>query len=348
MGVPVSKIIAMFNHKGGVSKTTTTFNLGWALAQKGQRVLLVDSDPQCNLTGMALAFDGIDDLQGFYNTHPNANLYTAVQPIFSGVPVQLTYAQAAATKQENLLLLPGHIDLGTIEGELSMAHKLGAAVPMFQNLPGAIGHVIRATAEAYKIDIVLVDMSPSIGALNQNIFMHCDYFIVPTSPDYFCLLAISSLATTLPRWMIQAVELRRLQQTSLYKIPDRNPRFIGMISQKYRPRSGRPAQAFQGWIDAILDAVNGVLMPALSQAGMTLDHERMRAAIPNPPHVELSQIPDFNSLIAKSQECSTAVFALTDFQLNAAGAVLESFVESRNLFKRLFSSLADKVIALTA
>jgi chromosome partitioning protein len=348
MGMPVSKIIARFNHKGGVSKTTTTFNLGWALALKGQRVLLVDSDPQCNLTGMALAFAGTDDLQGFYNQYPTANLYAAVRPLFSGVPDRLTFAQAAPTKLDNLLLLPGHIDLGSIEGELSMAHKLGAAVPMFQNLPCAIGHVIRATAEEYKVDIVLVDMSPSIGALNQNIFMHCDYFIVPTSPDYFCLLAISSLATTLPRWMVQAAELRRLQQSSLYKIPDRNPRFIGMISQKYRPRSGRPAQAFQQWIDAILNAVNDVLMPALTLAGMTLDRKHMRAAIPNEPHVELSQIPDFNSLIAKSQECSTAVFALTDAQLNAAGAVLVSFIESRNLFERLFSSLADKVIALTA
>lgn len=46
--------IALFNHKGGVSKTTTTFNLGWMLASKGKRVILVDTDPQCNLTGMAL------------------------------------------------------------------------------------------------------------------------------------------------------------------------------------------------------------------------------------------------------------------------------------------------------
>ena len=47
--------IAFFNHKGGVSKTTTTFNLGWMLAEKGKRVIIVDTDPQCNLTGMALA-----------------------------------------------------------------------------------------------------------------------------------------------------------------------------------------------------------------------------------------------------------------------------------------------------
>ena len=49
--------IVFFKHKGGVSKTTTTFHLGWKLAQRGSRVLLVDADPQCNLTGLIMRMD---------------------------------------------------------------------------------------------------------------------------------------------------------------------------------------------------------------------------------------------------------------------------------------------------
>lgn len=49
------KIISLFNHKGGVSKTTTTFNMGWMLANLGYKVLIVDADPQCNLTALALS-----------------------------------------------------------------------------------------------------------------------------------------------------------------------------------------------------------------------------------------------------------------------------------------------------
>lgn len=63
--------IALFNHKGGVSKTTTTFNLGWMLASKEKRVILVDTDPQCNLTGMALGEQTEDDearIEAIYNT----------------------------------------------------------------------------------------------------------------------------------------------------------------------------------------------------------------------------------------------------------------------------------------
>jgi Mrp family chromosome partitioning ATPase len=62
----VAPIISLFNHKGGVSKTTTAFNLGWALADRGKRVLIVDGDPQCNLTGTVLGFDGIEDFAAFY------------------------------------------------------------------------------------------------------------------------------------------------------------------------------------------------------------------------------------------------------------------------------------------
>jgi cellulose biosynthesis protein BcsQ len=50
----VIPLISLFNHKGGVSKTTTAFNLGWAMADRGKRVLIVDADPQCNLTGTVL------------------------------------------------------------------------------------------------------------------------------------------------------------------------------------------------------------------------------------------------------------------------------------------------------
>jgi len=58
--------IGLFNHKGGVSKTTTAFNLGWMLADKQKRVLLVDCDPQCNLTGMVLGFKGGDEFEAIY------------------------------------------------------------------------------------------------------------------------------------------------------------------------------------------------------------------------------------------------------------------------------------------
>jgi chromosome partitioning protein len=344
----MTKIISLFNHKGGVSKTTTTFNLGWALADRGHRVLLVDTDPQCNLTGMVLAFSGLEDFAKFYKKKPQANIYEAIKPAFAGSPERLKPAQISPSERENLFLLAGHLDIAMFEPELSMAHRLTSAMPILQNLPGAFGHLIRATAKEHKCDIVLIDMSPSIGALNQNLLMQSDYFIVPTSPDYFCLLAIDSLSKTLPRWAQNADELRSQQEGRSYRIPDQNPKFIGMISQKYRPRLGKPAAAFQEWIDQIVDKVDEVLMPALEKHSMTLSKAKLKKVVKASPHIELAQISDFNSLIARSQECSTAVFALSEEQLKAQGSVFESFEGSRQKFQEIFEQLAARVDELIA
>lgn len=342
------KIVALFNHKGGVSKSTTTFNLGWMLAERGHRVLMVDADPQCNLTGMVLSFAGDRDFDDFYTAHPASNIYAALKPAFAGAPEKIGAVEVHPTQQDGLLLLAGHVDVATFEPELAMAHKLQSALPILQNLPGALGHVIRATAEAQNCDYVLIDMSPSIGALNQNLLMHSDYFIVPTSPDYFCLLAMDSLAKILPRWAQNAAELRSQQGGASYKLPVTNPKFIGIVSQRYRPRDGRPAAAFQRWIDAIIERVGTHLVPTLLASDMSVSNEVRERVLTDSPHVEIAQIADFNSLIARSQEFATAVFALSDEQLQASGNVLDTAKQSRVQFRTAFSNMAARVEELTA
>jgi chromosome partitioning protein len=341
----MAKIVALFNHKGGVSKTTTCFNLGWALADRGHRVLLVDADPQCNLTGMALELSGQSDLTEFYKKKPSSNLYNALEPAFSGTPKALKPATPASTRHKNVLLLAGHIDVAGYEPELSMAHRLTEAMPVLQNLPGAAGHLIRATADKIEAEFVLVDMSPSVGALNQNLLMQADYFMVPTSPDYFCAMAIDSLAKTLPLWHSTGENLRRIQRRLTYKLPERSPKFIGMLSQRYRPRSGRPALAFQEWIDEIVTRVNQRLVPALSTVGMTLS-ARQFADATGDTNFEISQVADFNSLIAHSQEFATPVFALTDSQLKSQGKILTQKRKARQEFKTTFDEMAARVESL--
>ena len=83
----MAKQISLFNHKGGVSKTTTTFNLGWMLANKGKRVIIADCDPQCNLTGMVLGFKGFEDFKSIYESKKVRNIRDGLAPAFESRPV---------------------------------------------------------------------------------------------------------------------------------------------------------------------------------------------------------------------------------------------------------------------
>lgn len=81
----MAKVIGLFNHKGGVSKTTTAFNLGWSLANLNKKVLLVDLDSQCNLTGLILGYAGLSDgLDSFYSSRDNLTLMPIVDRIIDG------------------------------------------------------------------------------------------------------------------------------------------------------------------------------------------------------------------------------------------------------------------------
>ena len=343
-------VVAFFSHKGGVSKTTTTYNLGWALASKKKRVLLIDGDPQCNLTGMTLSLAGEDDFEKLYAGDPKANLYEALRPAFESMPVPITPVECfEVPARPGLYLLPGHVSVSEYDVPLGVAHELTGSLGVMKNLPGAVKRLIDACAEELKVDYVLIDMSPAISALNQNLFTTATHFVVPSSPDYFCALAIDSLTKILPRWAEWPRKAREsgLFDGAAYPIPSHTPRFLGTINQRFRPRYGVPAKAFKLWIDRINERVSAQLVPALKKAGMLLPERAYKAAPVNSEPYSLANIADFNSLIARSQEFNVPIFELTDAQLKTGGAILANMVESRDRFGEIFDGLADSIISLT-
>lgn len=339
------KLIALFNHKGGVSKTTTTFNLGWALAVRGKRVLIVDADPQCNLTGTALGLDDDDDFEAFYTNHPQSNIVAGLAPVFQGAQTPLIPVPVAATRHPNLFVLAGHINLSLYETQLAVSLSIGAAIPALQNLPGAVCRLLRLIADQDRFDAVLIDMSPSVGALNECLLLGSDFFIVPTSPDFYCDQAIRSLATVLPRWNAQVAGFRTPALTTPF--PANPPVCLGIISQRYRPRQGNPAGSFQRWINRIKETMNLTLVPALQPLNMVVLAANFIAAGPGDTPYNLANIADFNTLIAQSQIHNVPVFALTDQEIERFGYVLMTMAANREDFRRTFNSLAQCIINLT-
>lgn len=345
---PLAKRISMFSHKGGVSKTTTTFHLGAMLASRGHTVLMVDADPQCNLTGLILGEANPDQLRLFYEQNAGRNIRDALQPAFESQPRAIQPVDCVEVDGiPRLLLLPGHIDLSAYEVTLGMAQELSASIPTLMNLPGAISYLLDQTAAHHGADYVLVDLNPSLSALNQNILVTSDRFLVPTAPDYFSVMALRTLVSILPRWnrWRQAASQHVAFRNAAYPFPNRVPKLLGTIVQRFRPRLGNATVGFQQWIDQINTVVRNELLPVLQGQEMLLADAVYTAAGVMESRC-LAEIPDFNTLIAKSQEHRTPVFDLRREQLGHVGSVLQQDLVKVGEFQAIFVRLAEQVEAL--
>jgi cellulose biosynthesis protein BcsQ len=343
--------IALFNHKGGVSKTTTTFNLGWMLASKGKRVILVDTDPQCNLTGMALGKETENDevrIQEIYSTP--SNIKTGLAPAFESQPRAIEAVDCIPVQgRDDLFLLPGHVGFAEYEVTLGIAQELSGSIQALKNLPGSINDLLEKTAAKFNADYILIDMSPSLGSINQNLLMISDFFLVPTTADFFSVMAIDSLAKVLPKWYAWARSASNLQvlKDANYPFPDVKLRFLGTIVQNYRIIRGKETTAFQTWIEKIETAVAEKLIPTLEQSNLLLPSQLYREQGIDQTFT-LAKISNFNSLIAKSQEHQTPVYDLTPEQLGQTGIVLQNNRQKQEEFRKTFSDLADKIIVLSS
>ena len=215
-------------------------------------------------------------------------------------------------------------------------------------MPGSVRYLLDATAAKYDAEYVFVDMSPSLGPMNQNLMMTGDYFIVPLHPDYFSSMALTSLAKTLPRWKAWAKTAYSIDvlRTADYPFPPSKATFIGAVIQKYRPRSGKASSAFQHWIDQLVEGLKNELVPSLEKAEL-LNTAQYKAKSGLDPWTPIMEVADFNSLIALSQEHQVPVYALTP-GIVGFGVVWDQAKESMTVFEKAFRQCAERVIALTA
>lgn len=346
----IAKKVVLFNHKGGVSKTTTTFNLGWKLAEQGKKVVMVDADPQCNLTGMVLGYKQASELEDFYRLQgeSGATIRSGLMPAFEAQPKSIEPVELVPIDaRPGLHLLAGDLRLSEYENTLGIAQELSSAIQALKNLPGSLNYLLDISAETVDADVVLIDVSPGLGPVNQNLVSTADFAIIPSAPDFFSVMAVDSLSRVLPKWVEwarNAAALPVLQEAS-YPFPSPNLKILGTIIQKFRPRAGQPAASFQNWIDELNEAVESKLIPPLAQGGLLLDTS-VYEAFDVAPNLCLAQIAEFNSLIAKSQEHLTPIYALSAAQLGAKGAVQENWEDSRDNFNSQFNQLASRVTGL--
>jgi chromosome partitioning protein len=367
----MTKVISLFNHKGGVSKTTTTFHLGWMLTKLGLRVLVVDADSQCNLTGLVLGIHDHNSLFEFYAKRGNHDIYNSLATAF-GFDSELKDASKegihnpTATRNSNMALIAGHVDFAKFDLQIATAMTSSQAIPLLRPLIGSINNLIRKTADKGKFDVVLIDMSPNISATNMCVLMASDYFIIPTSPDFFCYQSIESLSNVLPNWS---------EGLAVFKdditLPRNNPKMLGVISQNYRVYNTRTisggaggsentskefTKEFRIWADKIRNVTNSKLVPSLAEKGMVVAEELFEKHVQYDTPYNLANIPNFNSLMPASQRLSKPIFELE--QEDGAGSWYDTVWEreykgkmigvKHNIKKshEIYRNLADAVMSI--
>lgn len=295
------KTISFFNHKGGVGKTTLIFNIGLALAVEGHRILFVDADAQANLTATALSADAYQKVIDSEGT-----IIDGLRPVIDGTgearlvtPIKL---------RENAWLLPGNIDLSDYEAELPEAwtNALAGRVGGFVKTTALQG-IIRESAATVQADLVLIDVGPSVGALNRVIILGSDGFVLPLAPDLFSLTALPSVGKAVSRWIrdweAAVANIKRAER--LHVVSDNllagKPSPLGYISQQFASYRSAPAAAFQRWMDQIPKTYEEQIIKRLSE-------ENVR--FPNMPGM-IGKVQNLSSLVPMAQESNRAIFELS-------------------------------------
>lgn len=340
----MAKRLVLFNHKGGVSKTTTVYNLGWMLAEQGHRVLLVDADPQCNLTSLILG----DDFDAYYLDDATRlqNIRDGVAPAFTGkpTPIQPVTCRSPA-RQPRVHLLAGHATLSEYDASLTFAQTSNALATL-QNLPGAFHELIRQVEEANLIEYTIIDLNPGLSAINQNLFLNSDFFLIPTNPDPFSIMALQTLESIFPRWANWKIGNEAAFHESAYPLRPGLPKFAGTVIQRFNVRKGRAAAPYRDNIAEIKTVTQNRLYPALRNAGLTLPDIEYPEALRNDGFC-LEEIPDFGALLPRSHESGVPVFALRDNELGATRIVLANTIDKRNQIRDQYTTVAETLQDLT-
>ena len=156
----MSTTIAIINHKGGVGKTTSTINIGAGLARKGKKVLLIDIDPQANLT------------QSLDITDSTYNIYGALKGEYLLKPLKVS---------NNLLVIPSTLDLASAEVE--MASMISRET--------ILAKLIKPIKHQY--DYILIDCPPSLGLVTINALSASDKILVPLQAQFLALYGLNKL-----------------------------------------------------------------------------------------------------------------------------------------------------------
>lgn len=277
------KIISLFNNKGGVGKTTLAYHLSCAMAASGKKVLMIDLDPQCNLTICAYDTERLHEIwqsedsfidEGFeatrnkmsvddfkaLNDRPHT-IHYLLKPTEEGIS-DVDRLPPPINLATNLDLLPGRLTLHMYENKISERwNGLYTGDPLSIKTITKIRKIALDYSAQHNYDYIIMDTSPSLGTLNKVIISTVDGFIIPCFPDMFSLYGIRNIGRSLEAWKRELDVVYSLISNDKRKnFPQRFVQFLGYTiynAKKYDGQRNRYAlaAAHYSYVERIPDTI---------------------------------------------------------------------------------------------
>nr|VFK51597.1 MAG: Cellulose biosynthesis protein BcsQ [Candidatus Kentron sp. TUN]VFK54031.1 MAG: Cellulose biosynthesis protein BcsQ [Candidatus Kentron sp. TUN] len=328
------KSFVLFNNKGGVGKTTLTYHIAHMISRLGQRVVVLDYDPQCNISSLFL--DAKELIEIWEEPQEDGRTVTAcIDPVRRGkgdiIPPR------PQSVGDNLWLLPGHLFLSAFEQPLAeeWPKKTSPNNERALDVTLALDQLSNVAAEKVDADFVIIDVGPSLGAINRAALLSCDAVIVPMAPDLFSLQGLENVGSTLKGWRKEWANVQRdwMDERAQKGFPRHDFQPIGYLLQQHLARADRPVMGYAKW---------AALIPSRYREQMLsespLSDETIR--IENDPYC-IATIKHFASIVPIAQMVRKPLFDLK--QADGMGGGQSKLVAEA---RRSFEGLSRKIIAL--
>jgi len=309
--------IAVFSNVAGIGNTTLVYHLGHMLAAMGQRIVLVDLDPQASLTSLCLPEERIEALwQGEPDLHP-----TIVMVPEAGFHLE--------TLLPGLALVPGDPSLATKDDTLATSWSDGV-LPKNGRIP-ITSHLalwLSATQENHHADFMLLDLGPNLGAINRAALLAADYLLTPLAPSLQSIAGLQVLGSEFNRWSAQWQPLNAEVQYH----PE-FPKLLGYVVTQTGMRLANPVPSYARW----LARLPGAYRQAFQQHG---------GGYPASPASDpecLGLIHHYAGLMPLALDARKPMFALRPAD-GAIGSHMDSVQRCREDYERL----ANQILTRTA
>ena len=321
------KSIAFFNNKGGVGKTTLLCNVAaYAALRLGRRVAVIDADPQCNATQYIFDEDSLNEIYG----DQGFTIHNIIDPLTVGEG----FSQKLQMKRSvdfGFDVLPGDPRLALTEDFLAQDWSDAKSGDIRGIKTNLVFSDLLSRMTDY--DLVFIDVSPSLGAINRSILLASDFFVSPMSIDIFSLKAFENIAKWITDWWQdweRGIENIRPGRA----VPDLNygkATFVGYVTQQYLAK--RDAAGNRRGVKAYEDIrqnIDSVIRDCALDEG-----------IPGQPF-EIGTVPNLFSLVPMSQSNNKPVFELKSGD-GVVGAHFAKVKDASNIFGAVTEKLLERI-----